>query len=232
MTNRMFIAESTRRLERLLKDADAEDLKVLVNYNYGDARDVSAEELVKAIRQNGSHDIGRWVWGEAEYLEIVRHVAERFGLSWEENEDESVLEHRLLVTILQKSWPKMSCEEQKAVHDLLEIRNVDQDRLSEALVEGTVRQFLPTLGYLVTWNLARLVAAAAAREAGILAGEGILGGVAAQILGPLGILAGVVIFLSDLAGPAYRKLIPTVVQIAYMRNKAEQCGEVADLKNN
>lgn len=220
MADTTILTESTRRLELLLKNADQEDLDVLSNYNFGETREASAEELVRAIRQNGSHDVRRWVWGEAEYLEIVRHVAERFGLAWEEGDDESALEQRLLVEILRQSWTKMSEAEQQAVHDLLESDGIDKDRLSEALVGGTVREFLPTLGYLVLWNITRLVAAAAAREAGLLAGEVLLGGVAAQLLGPLGILAGVIIFLSDLAGPAYRKLIPTVIQIAYIRSKA------------
>ncbi len=219
MAEKDLLTRSSEQLEKLLQIAGPEDLQALVNYNYGEARAVSPAELVLRIRENGSNDVGRRMWGAAHYLEIVRDVAARFGLAWREEDDETVLEKRLLAEILQQSWLKMSTTEQQAVHDLFAAEGIDKERLSRALVEGTFSELLPTLGYVVVWNTARLIAAAAAREGGLIAGESLIGGLAGQLLGPLGIVAGVIIFLAGLAGPAYRKIIPTVILIAYIRSK-------------
>jgi uncharacterized protein YaaW (UPF0174 family) len=219
MDEKKLVAGSSDRLEQLLLAAAPEDIQALVKYNYGESRTVSATELVAMIRENGSNDVGRQVWGPSHYLEIVRNIANRFDLTWQAEDDEVVLEKRLLAKILQQSWPKMSVAEREAVHDLFAAEGTDREQLSRALVDGTFSELLPTLGYVVVWNTARLVAAALAREGGVIAGESFIGGLAAQLLGPLGIVAGVIILLAGLAGPAYRKVIPSVILIAYIRSK-------------
>lgn len=214
--------ESTLRLEALLENADPEDIKVLINYNYGDDRQATIPELVETIRANGSNDISKWLLGKVEYLNIVRDVAHKFKIEWAEKDSETHLEEKILTKILQQSWLKMSDKEKDAIHDLFGSCGVDKARLSKALVEGSFREFLPAVGYIVIVNVARLAATAVAKDAGVLAAESLLlQGLAAELLGPLGIVAGVVILLTGLAGPAYRKIIPTVIQIAYIRRKAD-----------
>jgi uncharacterized protein YaaW (UPF0174 family) len=215
------MAQSTEHLLKLLNSADQQDLDILIQYNYGEHQSVSSEELVKTILANGSHDIGRRLWGQADYLEIVRDVADRFGIKWHKSDDEQALENRLLVEIFQQSWQKMPQNDKLAFHEVFGHSEADSERLSRALIDGTFYDFLPATGYLIVWNVTRLVAAAAAREAGIFTAESLLGSFVAELLGPVGIIAGVVILLTSLAGPAYRKTIPTVIQVAYIRQKSQ-----------
>lgn len=215
------LAQSTESLLELLENADKQDLDILIRYNYGEYRDTSIQDLIRTILDNGSHDIGRRIWRQAHYLEIVRDVANRFHVKWAENDSEQVLESRLLAEIFQQSWEKMSDKDKIALNEAFGQSAVDGERLSQALIDGTFYDLLPATGYLVIWNVARLVAAAAAREAGIFTLESLMGGFVAELLGPIGVVAGVVILLTSLAGPAYRKTIPTVIQIAYIRQKRD-----------
>lgn len=225
------LAQSTQNLLELLESADKEDIDVLIRYNYGEYRDTTIQELIKTILDNGSHDIGRHLWGQAHYLEIVRDVANRFHVKWQEDDSEQILESRLLAEIFQQSWNKMSSKDKAALHEALGQSAADGERLSKALIDGTFYDLLPATGYLVIWNVARLVAAAAAREAGIITLESLMGSFVAELLGPIGVVAGVVILLTSLAGPAYRKTIPTVIQVAYIRQKShlQTKGDISSL---
>lgn len=213
------LAQSTESLLELLANADKQDIDILIRYNYGEYRDTSIQDLIRTILDNGSHDIGRRIWRQAHYLEIVRDVANRFHVKWDENDSEQIIESRLLAEIFQQSWEKMSDKDKIALNEAFGQSAVDGERLSQALIDGTFYDLLPATGYLVIWNVARLVAAAAAREAGIFTLESLMGGFMAELLGPIGVVAGVVILLTSLAGPAYRKTIPTVIQVAYIRQK-------------
>ncbi len=214
------MVQSSERLLKLLESADKQDIDILIRYNYGEYRNVSPEELTKAILANGSHDIGRQLWGQAHYLEIVRDVADRFQVKWQPNDDEYIIESRLIAEVFQQSWQKMAPADQAAFHEAFGHSRTDSERLSRALVDGAFYDFLPATGYLVIWNVTRMIAAAAAREAGIFTLEGLMGSFVSGLLGPLGIVAGVVILMTSLAGPAYRKTIPSVIQIAYIRQKS------------
>lgn len=216
-----MMEDSTARLTELLQEADEHERQLLIQYNFGEEREITVEELVKKIRSNGSHDIGRWIRGDAHYLEIVREFADRIHVSWDDQEDEESLEKRILAKVMQQSWNNMTQEQQQAVEKVLTPSGASKDYLSRLLIEDTFVQFLPTMGYLVTWNIARFIAAAVARGSGVALAEGWLGVVIAELLGPLGIVAGALVFLSDVAGPAYRKIIPTVILIAYLRQKKQ-----------
>ncbi|MBC8014564.1 MAG: hypothetical protein H7X79_02330 [Sporomusaceae bacterium] len=213
--------DSTVRLTELLQEADQHERQLLIQYNFGEDREITIEELVRKIRSNGSHDVSRWIRGEAHYLEIVREFADRIHVSWDEQEDEEALEKRILAKVMQESWNNMTREQQQAVEKVVTPSGIEADYLSKLLIEDAFVQFLPTMGYLMTWNIARFIAAAVARGSGVALAEGWLGVVVAEMLGPLGIVAGALVFLSDAAGPAYRKIIPTVILIAYLRQKKQ-----------
>ena len=213
--------DSTARLMDLLQEADPHERQLLTQYNFGEKCEITVEELVRKIRSNGSHDSGRWIRGDAHYLEIVREFADQIHVSWNEQEDEESLEQRILAKVMQQSWQNMTQAQQQTVEKVLTPSGASSDYLSKLLIEETFVQFIPTMGYLVTWNITRFIAAAVARGSGFALAEGWLGVVVAELLGPLGIVAGALIFLSDAAGPAYRKIIPTVVLIAYLRQKKQ-----------
>lgn len=214
------MSPSTARLLALLRQAEPEDVAVLREYNLPPGSEAPLEELVMAILRHGSHDVKRHFQGAPKtYLELVRDVAEAVKVPWEEDEDEALLERRIYLQIFRRAVTRLSPAEREPLRQLLAQTGAEAEEVERLFLEGTMRHFLPSLGYLVAWNVARLVAFALAREAG----AGLLSeGLAAALLGPLGLALGALIVGWDLAGPAYRKTVPTVVHIAYLREKAWQ----------
>lgn len=225
MKEKELLRRSTEGLCALFNRSDPADLGLLWDYNYGEgAGEKTCDELVARIRYNGSNTIAHLLGRDAEYLDIVRNVADKMNVPWAPEEDEEAVEKRILGAIFARAWQQMSPSERAPVEKLFTEQGLETERVSRLLVEGTIVDFMPTISYLVTWNIARIIAVAAARQAGAEALGGLVAGGVNMLLGPLGIILGVVVVSVDLAGPAYRKIIPTVLQIAYLRQKAAMAG--------
>ncbi|MBP2641519.1 MAG: hypothetical protein H6Q66_2470 [Firmicutes bacterium] len=222
----ILLHQSTKKLEDLLKHSTTEDLALLIEYNFGPgAGPKTSEELLAQIRYNGSNDIARMVRGGAvvDYLTIVRDVAKKMDVEWSREESAEEIEKRIFINIFERAWKAMSDQEREPIKKFFEDHGADAQNISKLLIEGTLFDFLPTVGYLVTWNIARIVALASAREVGAGALTGFFSeGIGALFIGPIGLVLGVALTAAfDIAGPAYRKTIPTVLQIAYLRQKSE-----------
>jgi uncharacterized protein YaaW (UPF0174 family) len=225
MKEKEMLQRSTEGLCALFSNSDSADLSLLYDYNFGEAAgDKPCEELVARIRYNGSNTIAHLLGRDAEYLDIVRNVADKINVPWAHEEDEEAVEKKILGAIFTRAWQKMSPAERAPIEKLFTEQGLETEKISRLLVEGTIVDFMPTISYLVAWNMARIVAVAAAREVGAQALGGLVAGGLNVLLGPLGIILGIVIVSVDLAGPAYRKIIPTVLQIAYLRQKAAMAG--------
>ncbi|HWR43953.1 hypothetical protein [Sporomusa sp.] len=220
MDSHTLLEQSTRKLQELLQHAPQESLTFLCEYSSDKNCDLpDPDRLIRELRRSGSNDIVRLLTGhQAHYLEIVRDVAGKLKIEWKKDDDEEKLEKAIFLKVFQQAWVKMSNEEREPVRHLLESQGADAEYVSKLLIEGTMVEFLPTISYLVVLNIARMVAVAAAVDtAGLAAGEAISGLVAETLFGVLGIVVGTIVFIVNLAGPAYRKTIPAVLQIAYIR---------------
>ena len=216
--NRDEMELSNARLLALLQETETVDLAVLRECNLPEVPEASPEELLSAILQHGSHDVKRHFSGMPSYLQLVRDVAKTLQLSWREEETETELEQRIYLQVFHQAVEQLSLDEKEPLRQMLAREGANAEDVERLFLEGSLRHFLPSVGYLVSWNVARLVATALAREAGAsLLGEGM-----AAWLSPLGLALGALVVGWDLAGPAYRKTIPTVVQIAYLREKARR----------
>ncbi|MDT8903082.1 hypothetical protein [Anaeroselena agilis] len=225
MSGKELLRRSSERLCELFARTDPGDLGLLKEYNFGEhTGEITCEELVARIRYNGSNTIAHLLGRDAEYLDIVRDVAAKMKVEWSPEEDEEAVEKRILGVIFTRAWKKMSPAEREPIEQLFAGQGVEAEKISTLLVEGTIVNFMPTISYLVAWNIARIVAVAAARQAGAEALGGLVSGGLNVLLGPLGVILGIVVVAIDLAGPAYRKIIPTVLQIAYLRQKAAMAG--------
>ncbi len=229
MNEQEMLRRSTEGLCALFGKSDPADLDLLWDYNFGaPAGGKPCDDLVARIRYNGSNTIAHLLGRDAEYLDIVRNVADKMKVSWSPDEDEEAIEKKILGAVFARAWQKMSPAERAPVEKLFAEQGVETERVSRLLVEGTIVDFMPTISYLVAWNIARIVAVAAARQAGAEALGGLVAGGLNVLLGPLGVILGIVVVSVDLAGPAYRKIIPTVLQIAYLRQKAVMANGTPD----
>jgi uncharacterized protein YaaW (UPF0174 family) len=220
---------STRDLVELLQGSSEDDLYILMEYNFGkDCSKVEVAELVKEIKYNGSNDIAYLFrkFEGVEYSEIVRDVAGKLKVKYTNEDDEEIIEGKILVKVLEGFWEKASGDEKKEIEELFKdvgIKNMD---FKAGFPLAALTALISTkAASVIFYKLAAIIANSVARQ---LLGHGIriamnqaLSKWIGVFLGPVGWAISGLLIAIDIAGPAYRKTIPTVLQISYMRQKAK-----------
>ena len=216
---------STMKLVDLLQKSSEDDLYILMEYNFGKGcTKVEIEELVRKIRYNGSNNIAYLYrkFEGVEYIEIVQNVAKKMKVKYSVDEDEEDIEGKILVKVLEKWLEKATEEEKKEIEELFKAEGINNIDFKNGI---PVAALIPKLGGAIFFQLSAILANAVARQ---LLGHGIkiaMNQVFSRgigfLLGPIGWAISGLLITVDLAGPAYRKTIPTVLQISYMRQKAK-----------
>ncbi|MGN5651223.1 YaaW family protein [Bacillus sp. Brlt_9] len=227
-----MLEQSTTRLKKLLETCDDTDLLELNEYIFGKGEALkSREEIIAELQYSGSNDVAylfRNIFSSdtpgVHYLEIVRDVCDKLNVKWNDFEGEEELEVKILITILQKHWEKadeIEKEKIKAMFDEMGIKNIDW-----AAGFPIANLFLilgARVGGFMTYQIAVIVANAIAQvilNRGLtLVMNRVLTKGLSIFLGPIGIILNLGWLGIDIAGPAYRKTIPSVVHIAYLRQK-------------
>jgi len=192
------------------------------------AGDELKERIWKELGYYGSHGLAYLLRGfeGVDYPEIVRDVCEKKGITATPGNTLRAVEKneaRLLETLFAEIWDRMSDEEKRA---LLRAMNLDegQFRLGGAaavgfVLAGEMAGFAAyRLAAIVAGYIARALLASSVRFAAmhtVMRGLGV-------VLGPVGWIASGAWLAHDLAGPAYRKTVPAVLQVGYLRQLARQ----------
>jgi uncharacterized protein YaaW (UPF0174 family) len=256
-------------LNQILRDADIEDLDVLVDYitDSGKGR-ISLEKavgvtLVKArtertyqlaermlieheLRQFGGNTVANLirdvrgllgslspllaqgasadVMAAVPYDEIVRDVAEHLKVRFDKHAGTPHVEDGILKSLLVMSFEKMTPEEREKVLKELEIPDA-ADLAKRSVAAIGVGVAAASLNMAMAYHLSRSVAGAAVQA---LLGRGLAMSATSIVARPITVLAGPIGWavtgawaLADMASPAYRVTVPCVVQVAYMRKKAQ-----------
>lgn len=187
------------------------------------------DRLWERLSYLGSNDIAFLLRGfeGVAYNEIVRDVCTKQKVpdvrTGTDVSDVAANEEALMRRMFADIWDRMSTEERRL---LLESMNLDESsvRLGGAAVVGSI--FAGSMGGFGTYQLAVIVANFVARA---LLGRGLTFAANAAVsrtvsglLGPVGWIAGGAWLLYDLASPAFRKTVPTVIQIAALRQLTRQ----------
>jgi len=156
------------------------------------------------------------------YRDALINVCKKIKVNFNTNSSVEVIESNLLMKVLTDSFEKMTPDQLKEVAGNLGLK--PQKYTPEAIVMAL--QIAIRMGGFLPYQIAVIVANAVARA---LIGRGLpilvnagLGRVIAVFAGPIGWIVTGVWLLFDLAGPAYRVTIPSVIQVAYMRVKLAQ----------
>ncbi|OIJ16213.1 oxidoreductase [Anaerobacillus arseniciselenatis] len=224
-----------------LKYSNNEDLEILVNYltkNQKGKKRFNSElamerkyvdntpnhqaywDLIAAELQTyGSNGVARVIRGNkgVYYKEILIDVCKKLKVNFNNKSDVVIIERNLLMKILTDSLEKMDNEELKKVIEELDLK---MDTFNKQAVLVAIQAAIKAGGFK-SYQLAMIVANAVSKQ---LLGRGIALGGNAALARVLGIFAGPVGWTImglwtavDLAGPAYRVTIPSVIQVAYMR---------------
>ena len=153
------------------------------------------------------------------YREILIDVCKKMKVNFNKKSPVEVIELHLLEKILLDSLENMSIEE---LEKLMAEMNIPTQGLGRQAMVATIQIAIKRGGF-ASYKIAVIVANAICR---FLLGRGLSLAANAALTRYLSIFAGpigwginIVWAAVDIAGPAYRVTIPSVVQIAYMRAK-------------
>ena len=226
-----------------LRKADSSDLKVLVDYltktkdgdtrwtekltktenykmYYPDRLQLMADDIAEELQLYGGNTFINILRGHGvEYRELLIDVCKRLKVNFNKESSIEMIEYNLLQKILLDSLENMTIEELKKILDEMNIPT--QGYGKQAFVAAL--QMAIKRGGFSAYKIAVIVANAVSRA---LIGRGLTIAANAAITrwlsvfaGPIGWTVTAIWTAIDIAGPAYRVTIPSVVQIAYMRIK-------------
>ena len=212
--------ESNTRLENLLievfKDEGERDgLKALLERHKlppGRSGKIAAYTLVNQIRRDGSNSVRTLFGDRLNYDEIVRDVASQLKIRFDPRivRDERDLELLILQRVFKEYFDKLSPEEREDIYGQiagLGVKDGDFNRLFLRASGPVLVNVLAQVNGRILWQiLARIIGARVAVGIGWF-----------WALVPFLNFAFAGWIVWDMAGPAYRKTIPTVVQVAMMR---------------
>lgn len=222
--------DSDIRLHRLLSSLPAEHpgLKAIFD-RHGIAPWEGQAALVKEITRDGSNTIVSILMGQAEstYIDIVKSVAGKLRIECKSIEDEILIERRCLESVLNRYLTTAPDEERTHIMRIIDdtgeefhIEELSRKLKSGALKLGTLTLLIRQIGARATAQIVkkivgRIIGRQVAREASKRAAQ--MAGFAIPLLNI--VMIGWTVW--DLAGPAYRKTIPTVLEIALLRMEFE-----------
>lgn len=187
--------------------------------HYPERMDLMAIEIGEELRKYGSNTIMTFCRkGEADsYETIVRRVCKRMRVKVNDNDNTQAMEHELLTTICEQVTAKLTDEELRKLADKAGIphKSLNHQMLVSAILFAIRRN---------TYLLTEMICYVTFRIANMLLGRWItmmgmstVGRYLSIAAGPVGWAALAGWTISDIASPAYRIMIPSVIMVASMR---------------
>jgi len=210
--------ESNGRLLSLLENAPKDRLQSLYD-RHGVSSADGVKDLVKEICLDGSNTIASLIRGieGVPYLEIVHDVANKLAVKYNENQKEDAIEYAIIGKMLQEFLQNASPEQREEVDKILkEVGRKYKDTIWKGMSTGALAILINTVGKKVIARVVqRIIVGITVRQ-----GAKEVGKRAAQFAGyAVPFLNAVMIAwtMVDIAGPAFRKTVPTVIEIALLR---------------
>ena len=177
-----------------------------------------ADEISAELQLFGGNTFANRIRGYGvRYAEICRDVAKRLKVNFNESTSVENIESQILMKVLEDAWGKMSGEEKGAFLDEL---GVEHSKLPNALPLIAVQAAIRASGFLA-YQIAVIVANEVTKHVlrrglTVAANRGVAKGLSV-LAGPIGLAIAALWTAIDLAGPAYRVTIPSVIQVALIR---------------
>lgn len=182
-----------------------------------------AEDIAAEIQKFGANTIAN-IFRDGRgkrYREILVRAAKKSGIRVRAKDEVAEIELRIIYLVLGRAWHKMSTEERQELIDSLQVRKVPG--LKGPAATAGLQALIQTGGF-GPYKLAVIAANAVATP---LLGHGLSLGANAALTKSISIFAGPVgwaisaLWLTTLAaGPAYRVIMPCILQIALIRQEA------------
>lgn len=228
-------------LNPILESADNEDLSIIVDYlngkiscgleseraykHYYPNHSKYADLIAKELRDMGGNSFANLFRGfeGPSYKEITQDVAKKLKVPFNKNADVATIEHAILSSILEKAFSKMSDSEKQK---LVEVAGNKSNIFGAGPASTAALLAAFNAGGFFSYQLTVIIANQVART---VLGSGLafatnatLTRVAAIVTGPIGWAVAGAWTAVDIAGPAYKVTIPSVIQVAMIRAKLSQ----------
>lgn len=223
-------------LNPVLELVSSEDLAPLVDYlkkakfktidnseayiNYAPEHSKYADLIAENLREMGGNSFRNIIReGGPAYVDIVRDVADKLKAPYNKKNSVDDVEKSIMSTILERALHSMDQEEfNEFVKSLVLPTENFKGQISTASII-TLYNAGGFASYQMTVLIANQVARAALGHGLSLAANAGLTRLASILTGPVGIAATALWTAIDLAGPAYRITIPSVIYVAMLREK-------------
>ena len=173
------------------------------------------EALVQELREDASNTIGRLLTGSVDYDEAVRRVAKKINIDDADLTDDEIQNEILIIRKCLQDYIKNHPEAEEKLKDVTnELAGESQDII--ALIQGgTASSFLmkiqsagpKVVSRILTAVMVRFIGHQAATSVGRFAAMGV----------PFLNLIMAAWFIYGISGPAYRKIVPSILNIALLR---------------
>lgn len=184
--------------------------------------------IINEIVLYGSNTFLSLIGKEKDYKKIVIDVSKKMKINFNKNSPTEVIEMNILMGILIKSLDKVSIDDMKIILKELDIKTTNYTKQGILIA---LQSAVKASGFQA-YKLAVIVANAVAKQ---MLGKGLTfaanAGLTRSIAifsGPIGWIITGLWTLIDIAGPAYRVIIPIVIHIAYLRIKADNIAEIEE----
>lgn len=212
-------------VDTMLEKGDlTEDLTSSEEYRtYGSDYTKYVDRIMQEYIDFGSNTLTKYLVGENSYKEILISVAEKLKVNFNEDQSVETIESHLLEKVLMEAWEKMTDEEKRELLDT--IRDKHGTPIDLTAEGSTALLWAFRYGGFASYKLSLIVVNAVAKA---ILGRGLSLGLNAAltkslsiIVGPIGIAITTLWTALDIAGPAYRVIIPCTVLIAAYRHEYE-----------
>lgn len=213
--------DSNVRLKQLLDKCSEEQLKPLYDLleDKITGRSTNTQELSDELRLWGSNTIASIFrgWNGVDYIKVVEKVGKRLKAKLPNDRDERKFEVSILMKLIEQYVEKADEEDRKDIEDLLkkcrkDFRTSIKPGFGKAVSVGLLGAFgEEAMKQVMKRVISRILAGQAAKQGIKFAGR--FAGMAVPLLN---IALGAWILI-DIAGPAYRKTVPAVIQVALLR---------------
>ncbi len=206
---------SNLRLVNLLTAVSKEDPENPILLKIYETHDkYTPESLVQELREDASNTIGRWLTGAVDYDEAVKRVAKQVGVDAKDLTDDETENELLIIQKAIQDYVKKHPEVEEKLKDVVKEFG-DNTEFINILLKGSATAFLGVAGTVgatvVRQVIIRVMAIFAGRQAALTAARFV-----AMAVPFLNVIM-TAWLIKDISGPAYRKIVPSVFNIALLR---------------
>lgn len=180
------------------------------------------ESLVQEIRDDASNTLLRPFMGSPNYDKVVRLVADKMGLKKKELVDDEAKNELLIIRKMLQDYLKKHPEAEEKLNALVKEMGEEYNDFVSLIFTGSAAAFFAAIDAIGPTIVAQIVLRILLTFAGVQTAL-IAARVAALLVPFLNIFMSVWL-VASIAGPAYRKIVPSVIDIALLRLQQKQEG--------